>query len=312
MNWSKLLLGMALFSVFMQCVTPHSQEEVAEGGNLQHESKHLIEVPELRKIIHADSIKIIDMRSIEEYRKGHLPNAIQLTRKDIQNEDLPYTGMMASMKHIEALFSTKGIRSSDFIIAYDDKSSCEAARLWWVLGQYGFENVAILHGGIRSWKKNQSLSVDEVVFKNTDFKFEVAQEANKPIGLDELKRVLKVGSAMLLDTRTPEEYQGTYQKKGAFNKGRIPGSLNIDWMHAMNTEDQTFKSKAELDSIYRRFIQDDQQVIVYCHSGVRSSHTLFVLTELLGKKNIKNFDGSWVEWSYFQMPLERDSISIIN
>ena len=103
-------------------------------------------------------------------------------------------------------------------------------------------------------------------------------------------------------------------KKGAKEAGRIPESIPADWAHSVNYEgDKKFKSLEELEAIYTSILPDKEQpIIVYCHSGVRSAHTNFVLSNLMGYKNIKNYDGSWVEWSHFEnYPKVSDSVTTI-
>lgn len=121
-------------------------------------------------------------------------------------------------------------------------------------------------------------------------------------------------STVILDTRSVNEYTGLRQKKGANSSGRIFGSKLIDWTGCVNYNgDKKFKGYEELKEIYTAVIPDiERPVITYCHSSVRSTHTTFVLTELLGYKNVKNYDGSWTKWSQFEKhPKEKDSITTI-
>jgi thiosulfate/3-mercaptopyruvate sulfurtransferase len=100
-------------------------------------------------------------------------------------------------------------------------------------------------------------------------------------------------------------------KAGAFSNGRIPGSVHLDWMETVNQEDHRFKSVDDIASIYGALgMDEDSEIVTYCHSGVRSAHTFFVLTQLLGYKNVKNYDGSWIEWTYHNLPVEVDSLAI--
>ena len=115
------------------------------------------------------------------------------------------------------------------------------------------------------------------------------------------------GSTKLLDVRTKEGFNGEIMKNGASRKGRIPGAIWLDWHSLIDYEgDQKFHSKKEIEKRLKKIgIKKDDEIIVYCHSGVRSSHTFFVLTEILGYKNVKNYDGSWVEWSHNNaLPIE--------
>jgi thiosulfate/3-mercaptopyruvate sulfurtransferase len=212
------------------------------------------------------------------------------------------------------LFGNLGIKTDDTIIVYDDNGLCEASRLWWILQNYDFKNIKMLHGGISAWKLNNGKvttdlpEVNPSVFRlteNPSMKYYVSKE--------ELREALSK-DVLILDTRTEDEFSGQRQKKGAFKSGRLPNSIHIDWAEAVNYNgDMRIKPLQELENIYKKLnIKKDDPIIVYCHSGVRSAHTTFVLTQLLGYKNVKNYDGSWTERSYFNdLPFESDSIILI-
>lgn len=275
---------------------------------------YLIEVNELTKIKANPNIKIIDFRKLSLYTQEHIPNALNIFRPDIENKKYPYGGMMATKKEIEKLFSKLGIKNSDMLIIYDDNGMCDAARLWWILQNYDFTNVRLLNGGFSEWKKNgkkttnrftQTYNSNFQLAKNPSMKFLISKE-------DVLQSLSK--KSIILDTRTADEFSGKRQKRGAKKGGRIPTSYRIDWAEAINYHtDKKLKPKSTLDSIYSSsFSSKEDSIIVYCHSGVRSAHTTFVLTQLLGYKNVKNYDGSWTEWSYFDdYPFEKDSITRI-
>jgi thiosulfate/3-mercaptopyruvate sulfurtransferase len=119
---------------------------------------------------------------------------------------------------------------------------------------------------------------------------------------------------VLLDARSADEFSGNALKAGAKKAGRIPGSIHIDWAEAIDYDgSHTFKPREELERIYAKLGADrEDTIVVYCHSGVRSSHTTFVLTELLDYKHVLNYDGSWIEWSYDDgLPIETDSMAYI-
>ena len=130
---------------------------------------------------------------------------------------------------------------------------------------------------------------------------------------DEMLKAINM-DVIILDTRSENEFTGERQKNGAKKGGRIPRSILIDWANAIDYHgDKKLKPKEDLEIIYKNFLPSkDDDVIVYCHSGVRSAHTTFILTQLLGYKNVKNYDGSWVEWSHFSDYLvEQDSVTKI-
>ena len=277
------------------------------------ETTYLIEANELKVIAQQPNIKIIDFRKKEIYEKEHVVGALNVWRTDIEDASYPYTGIMASTTQIETLFGKLGIKTEDTIIVYDDNGLCEASRLWWILQNYDYKNIKLLQGGIAEWKANNGHvttlkpKVDKAVFKLNKHP-KMSYYASK-------EQVIKAlnNKVVILDTRTIDEFSGKQQKKGAFKAGRIPNSIHIDWAEAININgDKRIKSSEDLEIIYSKLkAKKNDSIILYCHSGVRSAHTTFVLTQLLGYKNVMNYDGSWTEWSYFNdLPIERDSITL--
>ncbi len=274
---------------------------------------YLIEFEEFQAIAGQPQIKLIDFRKSKQYNDGHIPNAINIWRSDIEDHSYPYKGMIAKKESIEQLFRSLGISNNDMLIVYDDNGLCDAARFWWVLQQYGYTNIRLLHGSYSGWKA-QGGKVTTVIpeFPKTDFSFTNTTSSEFYISKDDMLKSIR--HTTILDTRTPDEFSGKRQKKGAFKGGRIPNSILINWTSAINYSDQKrMRSIEELDRIYGSKLPSKKDpIIVYCHTGVRSSHTIFVLTQLLGYENVKNYDGSWSEWSYFNdLPFKKDSVTTI-
>ncbi|WP_394749942.1 sulfurtransferase [Spongiimicrobium salis] len=317
MSRNILLIGFPFLFFIMGCRQSHPKAGQEKLELQSYQLTPLIEAETLLQEISDPNIVLIDFREKVIYEKEHLPKAVQLWRTDIESADFPYGGMMASGKTIENLFSKLGIHNGHRLIVYDDRGSCDAARLWWVLSSYGFTKVQLLNGGIQSWKMaGGNMSTAMISRKPAKFQLPHVQQA---IPLNIQKKTLrnalvKESNWVILDTRTQDEFTGKRKKNGAKKAGRIIRSRSMDWSNAVNLMgDMRFKPKQELVRIYARLIKSKSDtVIVYCHSGVRSAHTTFVLRELLGYKNVRNYDGSWVEWSHFEdYPFEQDSITRI-
>jgi len=279
-----------------------------------HSNSQLIEVEELISISKNQNIKIIDFRKEEKYLESHIPNALNIWRSDIEGKAYPYKGMVANKSTIEKLLQNLGIHENDIIIIYDDRGLCDAARLWWVLKTYNFKTIKLLNGGWQAWKETGGqMSINIPVVIPSNIKLIESKEKEMYVGRSDVLELLNTtNDAALLDTRTIEEYSGLRMKEGAKRSGRIPQSKHIDWMNAIDEKNmQKFKSQKALESIYTPLLTSkDQAIIAYCHTGVRSAHTTFVLTELLGYTNVKNYDGSWSEWSYYEnLPIEKDSVT---
>ena len=277
---------------------------------------YLINATELSAIIHQKNIKIIDFRKKELYDQEHIADAIHLWRTDIENPSYPYSGMMPSAKQLENTFGSVGISNEDTLIVYDDNGLCEAARLWWILQNYDFKNIKMLQGGIEGWKAIQGTVTQKVPEKVTT-KFTLSKNPSMKFAISKEEVLNAINKkVVIVDTRSLDEFLGKQQKKGASKAGRIPNSIHIDWSEAIDFHgNQALKSTETLAEFYAKKLQvtKNDSIILYCHSGVRSAHTTFVLTQLLGYKNVKNYDGSWTEWSYFNdLPFTNDSLTTIN
>ncbi|MCA0133659.1 sulfurtransferase [Winogradskyella alexanderae] len=275
--------------------------------------KSLIEAHEVQSLYKLQDIKLIDFRTETEYNNGHIPGAQNLWRTDIENKSYPYKGIMASKTQIEALFSELGVSNKDDIIIYDDRGMCEATRLWWILENYGFKNIKLLNGGFSAWKAIDG-QVDTItpVFDKTNFKLSESPEMHLYISKEQLKELLN-SRIKIVDTRSKNEYLGKFAKTGANRPGRIPGSIHLDWADLINFHgDKRLKPINELERIVSKLnINKNDSIVLYCHSGVRSAHTTFVLRQILGYKNVMNYDGSWTEWSYYnELPFENDYVAI--
>ena len=237
------------------------------------------------------------------YEVGHIPNAVKLDwHTDVQD---PIRRDFVNRADFEALMRRYGIGNDTTVVFYGDKNNWYAAYSYWLFKLYGHANAKIMNGGRTKWEAESRQYTKEVPsFPQTEYH---AQEADLSIRAfrrqveDELQRVQNSQSA-LVDVRSNDEYTGkllhmvNYPQEGAQRGGHIPGAQNIPWATAANA-DGTFKSAEELRQIYGgKGVTPDKEVIAYCRIGERSAHTWFVLTQLLGYGNVRNYDGSWTEW----------------
>ncbi len=317
MRWkNKLLILLILLSACRgREVTPLDSEKAGVKPLNYAHPESLIEVDELLAIQNNEDIRIIDFREREAFDQGHLEGAIPLWRSDIEDHTHHVRGMMATKSEIEKLLSSHGISSKDSLILYDDQGNVNAARLWWVLRTYGFNQVRLLNGGLQSWQNEKGeVSTAYEPRPEGSFRFPLRDAPHLKIEKDSLHSLLVAEHGTLIDARTTDEHSGKRIKKGAKTAGRIPGSINIDWAHAVDFHGtKKFRTPKELTKVYKGLPEDkDTPVVVYCHSGVRSAHTFFVLTQLLGYTRVYNYDGSWLEWSASEgAPIEKDSTTLI-
>ncbi len=235
------------------------------------------------------------------YDVGHIKNAVKLdwhtdVQDDTERDFIDKAGF-------EALMSRYGIGNDTTVVFYGDKNNWYAAYSFWLFKLYGHKDARIMNGGRTKWEQeNREYTKDVPQFAPTSYQ---AQERNLAIRAfrRQVEDVLQQGGAALVDVRSPDEYTGkllhmvNYPQEGAQRGGHIPGAKSIPWATAANPDNGTFKSADELRAIYGgKGITPDKEVIAYCRIGERSAHTWFVLTQLLGYPNVRNYDGSWTEW----------------
>ena len=232
------------------------------------------------------------------YEKGHIKGAIKLDwTTDLQDQ---VRRDFVNKQQFEALLSSRGVANDDTVVLYGGNNNWFAAYAYWYFKLYGHQDVKLLDGGRKKWELDSRELVSELPARaETAY---VAQEQDKSIRAFRDEVVEAIGTQNLVDVRSPDEFAGRLlapahlPQEQAQRAGHIPTAANVPWSKAAN-DDGTFKSDEDLRQIYTEAGVDwNKDTIAYCRIGERSSHTWFVLKELLGEENVKNYDGSWTEY----------------
>ncbi|WP_347353375.1 sulfurtransferase [Intrasporangium sp.] len=258
----------------------------------------------------ADGIVLLESdEDVLLYATGHIPGAQKIDWHLDLND--PLTRDYVDGPRFAEVMGSRGIGRDTTIVVYGDKSNWWAAYALWVFTLFGHRDVRLVDGGRAKWiEEGRKLTRDVPTVTPADYPVITRDDAPIRAFRDD---VLAHLGKPLVDVRSPGEFTGEllhmpdYPQEGALRGGHIPGAKSVPWSRAAN-DDGTFRSREELESIYltEQGLSPDDDVVAYCRIGERSSHTWFVLTQLLGFGSVRNYDGSWTEWgNTVRVPIER-------
>jgi thiosulfate/3-mercaptopyruvate sulfurtransferase len=272
----------------------------------------LVEADWLQQHLNDENLRIVEVdENPALYADAHIPGAIGFDwKQDLQD---PLRRDFLDPREFGELFGSRGVSGDHTIVLYGDRNNWFAAYTYWYLRYYGHDKVLLLNGPREKWiSDGRPTSAEVPSHPATSF---TAQSGDERIRArrDEVLAAVD-GPTKLVDVRSPAEFAGEiispqgYEQEGAQRAGHIPGAASIPWAQAVR-EDGTFKSAEELRELYGgKGVLGGDEIIAYCRIGERSAHTWFVLHELLGRDDVKNYDGSWTEWgSLVGVPVEKDA-----
>jgi thiosulfate/3-mercaptopyruvate sulfurtransferase len=273
----------------------------------------LVETDWVEDHLDDESIRIVEVdENPALYAESHIPGAIGFDwKRDLQD---PVRRDFLGPKEFGSLMGDRGISNDHTVVLYGDRNNWFAAYTYWYFKYYGHDNARLINGPREKWiSENRPTTQDIPSYDSANFSVRSQDDAIRA-KRDDVFQVLDAGSHRLVDVRSPQEFSGEliampgYEQEGAQRAGHIPGAKSVPWAQAVR-EDGTFKSADELEQLYstKGVIDGDNPIIAYCRIGERSAHTWFVLHELLGKSDVRNYDGSWTEWgNLVAVPIEKD------
>jgi thiosulfate/3-mercaptopyruvate sulfurtransferase len=281
--------------------------------------ENLVDTDWVAKHLDDPSVRIIEAdEDILLYEQGHIPGAINLDwHVDVQD---PVQRDFVDRAGFVRLMSRWGISDQSMIVLYGDRNNWYACYSFWLFSMHGHRSLKVMNGGRQKWvdegrpvdRSTPTLTPTSYIAGSPNLGIRAYRE--DVVGLLNRDRSGVRDDCGLVDVRSPQEYSGEvlhmagYPQEGAQRAGHVPGARSIPWATTANP-DGTFRTADELRAIYAGTgITPDKDIITYCRIGERSSHTWFVLTQLLGYSRVRNYDGSWTEWgSLVRAPIEKSA-----
>lgn len=279
-----------------EAVADEPAEEVAAAPEGYAQPEILVDTDWVIEHLDDPSVQLVEVGTdADAYAAGHIPGAIFFHgSQDLTNPDDSTRGQILTGDALSDLMSRSGLTPETTVVVYDGSNNLWSSRAYWALRYYQHPDVRLYNGGSSAWEAaGQEFSTDTVALTPSEY---TAAEADPEIRTttEYIMEHLDDPNTVTCDTRGPEEYAGTDVRSD--RGGHIPGAINLEWRHAVNS-DGTFKGADELYTLFTTAgFTPDKEIITYCQTGVRGAHTWFVLSELLGFPNVRNYDGSWEEY----------------
>ena len=254
----------------------------------------VVEPDELEQHLGAENLLVVDVGPEELYEEAHVPGAVHLDRARLVSGVKPAVGDLPSDEQLSEVLSSLGVTPDTHVVAYDDEGGGWAGRLLWTLDVFGHPHFSLLNGGICSWL-TEGHPTSEGNVERPPSRFACSRRYQGYVDKDYIIQRLGDPAVAIVDARSPAEYSG--RDKRAAKAGHIPGAVNLNWTTAM---DQPRKLRLKQEEVLRQMLTEldvtpDKEVIVYCQTHHRSSHT-YIMLKALGYPNVKAYAGSWAEW----------------
>ena len=236
------------------------------------------------------------------FRRGHIPGAAFADLLALSDPDAPArTFTMPSAERFAEGMGRLGIGDGTRVVIYDGRENMWAARLWWMLRTFGFDDAAVLNGGWTAWRlEGRPVSTKPCAYPPATFT--PRPRPQLIVGKEEVLAAIEDPATCIVSALGRRQHRGERNEYG--RRGHIPGAKNVTAWEILDRETMRYRPPDELRARFGPVL-DTERVITYCGGGVAASSDAFIL-HLLGHRNVAVYDGGLMEWCADRsLPLER-------
>lgn len=290
-----LIISLAIVLILSACGQEKANTDVAQNAENYKNADLLVDTEWLEANLENENLQVVDMRT-ENFDAGHIPGAVNIQGwQSLVDPDHEFAGILVGPDIFSEMMGQLGIDLNSTVVVYDDGNNLNASRLFYALEHYGHNDVKLLNGGWTAWLNDgKDIANDPVTPAPKNF--EVRENEDVMCSLEEVTHFINDEQTVIIDSRSVEEYTGE-NKRENLRGGHIPGAINIEWTQNLaEGAIPYFKPASELYNMYQELgVTEDKNIVSYCQTNVRGSHTYFAL-RLLGYADVAAYEGSWSEY----------------
>lgn len=271
---------------------------IAFIGCTGESNEAIITVNELQEQIKTDEVMLVSTQTFAQFDSAHIPGSVHVFYKKLNN-DVPVSGMLKSIDELVSIFEDKGISRKKMLVIYDQGAAKHAGRMFWAFKYVGFDDVRMLNGNFDAWTKaGNPVTSEKLQLGRIDMIPKIQPQLK--VQMAEVKSKLESPKTLIIDVRSPAEYNGTDER----SEGHIPGAINLPHSHLLDNR-RLVKTKAEIESILSdNNITMSNEIILYCNTSTRAGLVFLVLNSVMDYPNVRVYDGAYEEWSQMGNEIE--------
>ena len=243
------------------------------------------------------SIVVIDASKDKLYATSHIEGAINIPYVILNEKEGKYDGMMLPVEEVAKIFGKKGVSNDDTIIVYDEGSQKYSTLVYWTFKYLGAKDVKVMHKEMNAFRDARVKLTSEVpTVKAKTFTVNLVPEIYADAAY--VESVIGKSDVVIIDARTPDEFNGVRNEKSTYSNGHIKGAINIPYESLVKAGTNVFISPDEFKKLAAIEFSPDNTYILYCKTGIKGATLYTYMTNVLGFKNVKNYKGAYAEWDY--------------
>jgi thiosulfate/3-mercaptopyruvate sulfurtransferase len=282
MNATKLFSSLVITFLFLSNAQAQDLITAKEFIALQKEKPNLV---------------IVDASKDKLYAQAHIEGAINIPYAILNEKEPKIDGTMLPLEDVAKILGNKGVSNEDTIVVYDEGTQKYATLVYWIFKYLGAKDIKVLHKEMNAFRDAHIKLTSEVpTVKAKTFTVNLVPEINADAAY--VESVIGNPDVIIIDVRTPDEFNGVRNEKSTYSNGHIKGAINIPYESIVKTGTSDFISSEEFKKLAGIELSPEKTYLLYCKTGIKGATLYTYLTNVLGFKNVKNYKGAYADWDY--------------